>query len=74
MRIDNMKGEFLYRALISHSGSQYCEEKDSWCLTTEFFRTKEDAQKRYKSYEILWPVDEVDRGVMYIPDPSEFND
>jgi hypothetical protein len=44
-------------------------------LTEKYYRSKEEVYLDYLvGDDILWPVDEVDRGVMYIPDPSEYND
>jgi hypothetical protein len=72
MRIDNMKGEFLYRAARRLTVSQFSWETIAFHITSEYYRSKEDAQ--LDGYETLWPVDEIATGVMYIPDSSEFND
>ena len=67
MNIDNMKGEFLYRALVRHRGS----DQEGFALTQYYYRSKESVCTEYRNHDILWPVEEIDRGLMYIPAPEE---
>jgi len=69
MQIDNMKGEFFYRALIRYGG----EDGNGFYLTTVYYSSREEVCKDHPlGIDIKWPVDEIDRGVMYIPAPEEY--
>ena len=69
MNIEGMKGEFFYRALVRVGG----EDGVGFYLTNVYYSSREEVEKDYKvGVDIKWPVDEVDRGVIYIPAPEEF--
>jgi hypothetical protein len=68
INIEGMKGEFLYRALVRFEEDEY-----GFSFAPEYFRSKAEVAAKYlRAVEILWPVDEIDRGVIYIPAPEEY--
>lgn len=72
MQIDNMKGEFFYRALIRTHGSDFINEQ-GFKLTELYYASREDVCADCPvGTDIRWPVEEVDRGVMYIPALEEY--
>ena len=70
MKIEGRAGEFFYKALIRFADSSVC---GGFSLTTAYYSSLEGVKKDYpKGTYIKWPVDEVDRGVIYVPTPEEY--
>lgn len=69
MKIDSMPGEFFYRALVrDRDGS------NGYLLTVKYYSTREELIADYPGRRVIdvqWPVDEIDRGVLYIPSEGE---
>jgi hypothetical protein len=74
MKISTMPGRFLYRALVRENPLGRPSSR-GFVLTTKYYDSREEACLDYLvGDDILWPVDEIDRGVIYIPTPEEFDE
>jgi len=68
MIIKTMPGEFFYRALVRGGVTTL-----GFILTDKYYASREDVCAAYPvGTDIKWPVDEIDRGVIYIPTPEEY--
>lgn len=72
MKIKGTTGEFGFKALVKEIVPS-SRPQQVWHLTEWFVFSKEEAQKYLgSSYEVIWPVEVMDNGSVYIPDQSEF--
>jgi hypothetical protein len=63
MKIKNVPGEWGFRALVP--------AWRGYDLSQVFYLSLEDAKKDYPKTDIKWPVEVLENGAVYIPDPSE---
>lgn len=73
MKISNVPGEFGWKALVYFSIPEGCRGSKGYRLTEEFFFSEEDVRDTYhdEQWRIKWPVEVMDNGTVYVPDPSE---
>ena len=67
MKVDNMEGEFFFKALVKWNGSS------GWQLSEYYFQTIEEVKFYCDTDVIIWPVEAMDGGTVYAPSPQEFN-
>lgn len=73
MKINNVPGEFGFRALVRVSGESYFDKdapSKEYSLSKYYFLDIADAQANCGN-DCKWPVEVLDNGSVYIPDTSE---
>lgn len=72
MKIDNMEGEFFFKALVR--ATTYNEP--GWRLTARYYRSLQDAKadEINNSCEVVWPVEEMDGNTIYAPSKMELGE
>lgn len=67
MKLYGKPGEFAFKALINQG--------QGWDHTSYYYFSLEDAVRDYpESIKVKWPAEEIEPGVIYIPDESELKD
>ncbi len=68
-------GEFLSKALRRRNDVESLPAESGcfpWRLTEEFFVSKEEAQSYFgPKYDVKWPVELYDGGLLYVPAAEE---
>jgi len=68
MKIENVPGEFAFKALI-----KWKRDASSWGISTDFFFSKEEVEIYYnpEEWDIKFPIEVLDNGSIYCPAKEE---